>query len=69
MLLSSYIKKEAPNPARDAARAELMKKYGGGAELTDEQRTQMRTELRASTSSTRASWPRLPMPSTISTTS
>lgn len=46
VLLSSYIKKDAPNPERDAARAELMKKYGGGAELTDEQRAQLRTELR-----------------------
>jgi membrane dipeptidase len=47
VLLSSYIKKEAPNPARDAARAEFMKKYGGGATLTDEQRAHMRTEMRA----------------------
>ncbi|MBC7891326.1 MAG: membrane dipeptidase [Sphingobacteriaceae bacterium] len=47
VLLSDYIKKAAPNPERDAARVELMKKYGGATALTDEQRTQFRAEMRA----------------------
>ncbi len=52
VLLSGYIKKAAPNPELDAARAELTKKYGGATTggagtLTDEQRTQFRAEMRA----------------------
>ncbi|PQA60571.1 dipeptidase [Siphonobacter curvatus] len=45
-LLSSYIKEAPKNPEREAATAEIRKKYTTGGAMSDEQMKAMRTEMR-----------------------